>query len=106
MKPIGPVDFVVITALEDEGDAFLSFLPLAQKQNPTEDDVRVYFYADIPTRFPDGSTATYSVVITCQMGMGRVEAANCANDSIHRWELRFVILVGIPGRIAESGVAL
>ncbi len=106
MKDTGPVDFVIITALEDERDAVLSFLPTAQKQSPTEEDVRVYFYGDVSTRFPDGSNGSYRVVLTCQLAMGRVEAANCANDAIRRWQPRFVLLVGIAGGIAEAGVAL
>src|SRR6266571_9039754 len=97
MKDTGPVDFVIITALEDERDAVLSFLPTAQKQSPTEEDVRVYFYGDVSTRFPDGSNGGYRVVLTCQLAMGRVEAANCANDAIRRWQPRFVLFVGIAG---------
>jgi nucleoside phosphorylase len=106
MSTNSPTDFVIVTALEEERDAVLSLTPSARKINPSPEDVRVYYVDDVSTQFPDGSSGTYKVVITCQLGMGRVEAAGCVGDAIRRWQPRYVLLVGIAGGIADAGVAL
>jgi hypothetical protein len=41
------VDFVIVTALEEERDAGLSKLQGSRKLPPTEDDLRVYFHAEL-----------------------------------------------------------
>jgi len=101
-----PVDVVIITPLEEERDAVLAKLARYRQLPPTQDDIRVYFAADLPVTFPDGATATYQVVVMPLLNMGRVEAANATGDAIRRWRPRYVWLVGIAGGLAKAGVAL
>jgi len=70
------VDFVIITALEEERDAVLNKLPKYEKVAPSETDIRVYFRALLPVTYPDGSAHSYSIIVLCLLGMGRVEALN------------------------------
>jgi len=86
-----PIDFLIITALEEERDAILAKLDDYQKLSPTDDDVRVYFQSEVTTRFPDGSAGTYRVVVMPLLGMGRVEAAVATGDAIRRWNPRFIL---------------
>jgi nucleoside phosphorylase len=101
-----PVDVVMITPLEEERDAVLAQLAGARQLPPTQDDIRVYYAAELPVTFPDGTTATYRVVVVPLLNMGRVEAANATGDAIRRWRPRYVWLVGIAGGLAKAGVAL
>src|SRR5262245_45295257 len=48
-----PVDFVIITPLEEERKAILAKLPGYQRLNPSENDIWVYYTADLPVTFPD-----------------------------------------------------
>jgi nucleoside phosphorylase len=73
---------------------------------PTEDDVRVYFLSELPTRFPDGSTGIYRLIVTPLLGMGRVQAAVATGDAIRRWHPRFILLVGIAGGVSARNVRL
>jgi nucleoside phosphorylase len=100
------VDVVLITPLEEERDAVLAQLAEYRQLPPTQDDIRVYYAADLPVTFPDGATATYRVVVVPLLHMGRVEAANATGDAIRRWRPRYVWLVGIAGGLAKAGVAL
>jgi nucleoside phosphorylase len=100
------VDFVIVTALEEERDAVLSKLPRIQKLPPTEDDVRVYFHAELPVVYPDGTEFSYSIVVVCLPGMGRVEAVNTTKDAIARWKPRYVLLVGIAAGFEENAANL
>lgn len=101
-----PVDFVIVTALEEERDAVLDKLPGHQRLMPAEDQIRVYFRSDLPTTFPDGSTGNYRVILMPLLGMGRVQAATATSDAITRWHPRYVILVGIAGGVVASKVKL
>jgi hypothetical protein len=58
-----PVDVVLITPLEEERDAVLAQLAGARQLPPTQDDIRVYYAAELPVTFLDGAAATYQVVI-------------------------------------------
>jgi nucleoside phosphorylase len=100
----GPTDFVIITALQEELEALLETLPSAQRMPPSEEDVRIYYQADLPITFSDGSTGSYRLVLMSLLGMGRVQAANATNDAIRRWQPRYVLLVGIAGGISEAEV--
>jgi len=104
MRP--PVDFVIITALEEERDAVLAKLPGAQKLPPSAGDVRVYYAAELPATFPDGKTCVYSVIVAPLLNMGRVEAATATGDAIRHWKPAYVLLVGIAGGIAASGAGV
>ncbi|HYU71946.1 MAG TPA: NB-ARC domain-containing protein [Ktedonobacteraceae bacterium] len=97
-------DFVIITALQEELQALLDKLPSPQRLPPTDEDVRVYYQADLPITFSNGATGAYRLVLMSLLGMGRVQAANATNDAIRRWHPRFVLLVGIAGGIAAAQV--
>lgn len=100
------VDFVIITALEEERDALLAKLSGYRKSPPTNDDIRTYFSAELPVTFSDDSTGTYSLRVLCLLGYGRVQAANATNDAIKRWKPRYVLLVGIAGGFEINKAAL
>lgn len=97
-------DFVIITALQEELEALLDKLPSAQRLPPTDEDVRVYYQADLPIAFSDGAIGAYRLVLMSLLGMERVQAANATNDAIRQWHPRYVLLVGIAGGIAEAKV--
>src|SRR5262245_2531571 len=99
-----PVDFVLITALEEERDAVLSRLPGWRQLPPNKDDTRVYYSATVEARYGEES-CTYSVIV-CMVGMGRVTATAGTNDAIRRWAPDYVILIGIAGGLKTAGVSL
>jgi nucleoside phosphorylase len=101
-----PVDFVIVTALEEEREALLDKLCPYKRVNPSPDDILHYYMSDIPVTFPDESTGTYRVIVMQLLGMGRVKGANAISAAIHHWKPRYVILVGIAGGIAAAGVKL
>lgn len=96
------VDFLLLAPLNEERAALLAHLPGAQRLPPDEQDVRVYYQADVPTEFPGGARGTYHVIVTSPLGMGRVEAATATADAIRRWQPRYVILCGIAGGDPEE----
>lgn len=104
MQP--PIDFVVITPLEEEREAMLAHLGNPKRLPPSDDDIRVYYPATIPVTFTDGQTGKYKVVVTDLLGMGRLEAAHAVGDAVRRWKPKFVVLVGIAGGMAKAGVSL
>ena len=99
------IEFLIITALEEEQDAVLSKLPGYSRVPPSHDDVRLYYQAEIPIDFP-GTDASYRVIVTCLLGMGHVEATTTTVDAIRMWRPRYVLLVGIAGGIAKADVNL
>jgi nucleoside phosphorylase/tetratricopeptide (TPR) repeat protein len=101
-----PTDFLLVAPLPEERDALLARLPGHRKLPPSEDDIRVYYIAEVPARFPDGRPVTYSVVVLPLARMGHTEAASATGDAIRRFRPRYVLLVGIAGGIAANGVGL
>jgi nucleoside phosphorylase len=104
--PQAPIDLVIVTPLAEERDAVLARLPGYCQLNPTQDDIRVYYAAEVPVRFPDGSAGRYSLVVMPLAGMGQTQAANATADAVRRWQPRYLLLVGIGGGLAQAGVAL
>jgi nucleoside phosphorylase len=100
------VDFVIVTALEEERDALHALLPDLRRLDPSEHDTRVYFGCDLPVTFPGGRSGTYRVATLSLAKMGRVNAATATADAIRRWRPRFVLLVGIAGGLNARGVSL
>src|SRR2546423_14751618 len=100
------VDFVIVTALEEERDAVLSKLPSYRKLPPTEDDVRVYFHSVLPVVYADGSESYYNLIIVCLSGMGRLEAMGVTKDAIRRWRPSYVLLIGIAAGFEENDAKL
>jgi nucleoside phosphorylase len=101
-----PVDFVIITPLEEERDAVLSKLKGWRKLPPSRRDILVYFVAMLPVEYPDGKKTYYSVVVVPLANMGQQEAATATADATRRWKPRFVLLVGIAGGLRAAGVDL
>ena len=99
------VDFLLITALEEERDAVLKRLAGFQQLPPTHDDVRVYYTAKIQAKLPGGADCTYSAIV-CMVGMGRVPATAGTTEAIRRWAPDYVVLIGIAGGLKSSGVGL
>lgn len=91
------VDFLIIAPLKEEREAVLAHLGNARRLPPDEQDVRVYYQADVATQLADGAAGSYRVIVTSPLGMGRVEAATATADAIRRWQPRYVLLVGIAG---------
>lgn len=103
-SPQSPVDFVIITPLGEERDAVLRKLKGWRKLPPRRDDIRVYFDADLPVEFPDGSKSLYKIVVVPLAEMGERDAANATADALNMWRPRFVVLVGIAGGLQKAGV--
>jgi nucleoside phosphorylase len=101
-----PTDFVIITTLDEERDALLAHLPNPKQLPPSTTDIRIYYQAQLPTTPTNGATATYNIIVTSPLGMGRVQASTATSDAIRRWQPRYVMLVGIAGGVAAKGVRL
>lgn len=95
-----PVDFVVITALEEERDAFLSMLRGVQKLDKQESDVHTYYLANVRTHRRDRSQ--YQVIVTCLLNMGPINASAQAVSVVNRWKPRYVLLVGIACGVRDA----
>ncbi len=95
IKPL--VDFLIIAPLKEERDAVLAHLESARRLPPDEQDIRVYYQADVVTQFAGGTTGSYRVIVTSPLDMGRVEAATATADAVRRWQPRYLLLVGIAG---------
>lgn len=91
------IDFLIIAPLKEEREALLAHLGNAERMPPDEHDVRIYYRAEVQTKFAGGKTGTYRVIVTSPLGMGRVEASTATADAIRRWQPRYVLLVGIAG---------
>jgi nucleoside phosphorylase len=99
------VDFLLITALEEERDAVLKRLPGYQQLPPSRDDVRVFYSSTIQAKLADGTECSYSAIV-CMVGMGRVPATAATSDAIRRWSPDYVVLIGIAGGLKSAGVGL
>jgi formylglycine-generating enzyme required for sulfatase activity/nucleoside phosphorylase len=110
MKPTNlveaPVDFVLVTALDEERVALLAKLPDCKQLPPEPQDIRRYYSGRLPVTFPGGTQGHYSIVVMQLLGMGRVQAATATGDAIKRWRPRYVIMVGIAGGVAAKHVQL
>lgn len=95
-------DFVVITPLEEEREALLALLPGFRRLPPDEQDIRIYYEAEVPISDHNGARASYQIIVVSPIGMGRLEAANVTSDSIRRFRPRYVILCGIAGAVAAD----
>lgn len=99
------IDYLLITALEEERDSILNKLAWRQIP-PSPEDVRVYFVAELPITYSDGTVTTSHLVLISLLGMGRVQATVSTADAIRRWHPRKVVMVGIAGGIAARHVNL
>jgi nucleoside phosphorylase len=99
------VDFIVITPMAEERDAVLDQLPGYEKVAASQEDIRVYYSAEILVAVKHG-TARYSIIVVPLSNMGHTQAAATTVDAIRRWQPRNVLLIGIAGGIAKAGVNL
>jgi nucleoside phosphorylase len=98
------IDIVIVTALEEEREAVLRKLPRHRRQNPTGNDIHIYYTANLHVKLPNGIAGSYRVAVLSLVNIGRVQAATATNDAIHRWKPRYVLLVGIAGGVGAAGV--
>jgi nucleoside phosphorylase len=92
-----PVDFLLITAIEQERDALLSKLPGVRKLDRDGEGAHTYYEASIATRRQDG--AVYRVLVTSLSGIGPIKGAIKAGAVIQRWKPAHVLMVGIAGGV-------
>ncbi|MFT3768823.1 MAG: hypothetical protein QM820_25545 [Minicystis sp.] len=98
-----PIDFLLVTALEEERDALLAKLPGARKLDRDGTGAHTYYKARVQTKRQD--QAAYRVIVTSLSGMGPTKAAIKAGAIIQRWNPPHVLMVGIAGGV-EGEVAL
>jgi nucleoside phosphorylase len=92
------VDFIILTALEEERDAVLSKLLGHSKLDRVGEEPHTYYEAFIESRRND--RARYRVIVTSLARMGPLEAAAKAPEMVQRWKPRRVLMVGIAGGIS------
>lgn len=100
------IDFLIITPLQEECDAFLGKLTNAEQLTATEEDILVYWRATIDGMLPGGQSIIYSIIVLPLLQMGRSNAALATADAIRRWEPRVVMLCGIAGGLSKNGIQL
>lgn len=100
------VDFLFITALEEERDALLARLTGHRRVPAAAGDTRVYYSANIQSIDPNGNILKYASILMPIGGMGRTKAAAATSDAIQKWRPRAVVLCGIAGGIAERGLRI
>lgn len=100
-----PIDFVIITVLEVELQALLQILPSPTKQVSNDGSIGVFYNSNVPVALPDGTVLMRRVVIM-QARIGRVNAAIAANNAIRQWQPRYILLIGIAGGVAQTGIRL
>jgi nucleoside phosphorylase len=96
------VDFLLVTALEEERDALLSKLEGVAKLDRDGSGAHTYYEARVTTRRKDG--AAYRVIVTSLSGMGPAKAAIKAGAIVQRWRPAHVLMIGIAGGV-EGEVA-
>lgn len=89
---LGPVDFLIITALPEERDALLGLLVGFGLSKIG--DTLVYYSCSLPT-----SRGSYSIAVTQLPRMGNVEASIHATQAIAELKPTCVLMVGIAGGI-------
>lgn len=96
--PGGPVDFLVITALEEERDAMLAKLDGATPVEKGQAELFTYYIAEV--RSARAEQQRYRVVVAQLLEMGPVQAAVQTAAAVTRWQPHAVILVGIAAGVA------
>ena len=100
------VDFVIITALEEERAAVLAQLPDPVKLDKDGRDTHTYYESFVSTQ--RGDRARYRVVVTSLASMGPEMAVSKAAAVVNRWRPPYVLLVGIAcgvkGEVAHGDV--
>ena len=94
------IDFVIITALDEERDAVLAKFDGYRKLDKDGVDTHTYFEATVVSERED--KASYRVIITSLAGMGPAMAIAKAQAVVTRWHPRNVLLVGIACGLPEE----
>ncbi len=95
-----PVDFVIITALEEERDALLIHLPGYRVRDKDGRDTHTYYEAAITTGRSD--RAQYRVIVTCLANAGPLMALSKAAAVVTRWHPKHVLLLGIACGVRDE----
>jgi nucleoside phosphorylase/tetratricopeptide (TPR) repeat protein len=94
-----PIDFLIITVLEEELKAAISCLDDKIRYSPP-DDPYTYYLGYIPIH----NNLAYHVVVTRLSQFGGIEAGVATTQLIERWHPQKIILLGIAGGIESAGV--
>jgi len=89
-----PVDFLIVTALQEERDAVLALL--SDVEQVLLEDLPTYYRAIIPAPSQGG---TYEVVVTLLNDMGNIEATQHTTRVIQALAPDYVLMVGIAGGV-------
>ena len=84
--PQAPVDFVVITALEEEREAVLSTLRDYTALDKGDGDIHTYYWASVQTARKDRSR--YQITVSSLVTMGPITATAQAVAVVNRWRPR------------------
>ncbi|UQA59957.1 hypothetical protein [Polyangium aurulentum] len=84
-----PLDFLIITALEEERDAVLAKLPGWRKLDRDGTGAHTYYEAYATTTRGDG--AVYRLIVTMLSAMGPLSGAIKAGAVIQRWNPEHVL---------------
>lgn len=88
-------DIVIVTALDIERNAVLSYLPNAEKHVTKN---RIIYKA----KLHDSNNDSIDVVVLSLPHMGNINAAIAVTQAIYVWNPRYVIMSGIAGGIKED----
>jgi uncharacterized protein YjbI with pentapeptide repeats/nucleoside phosphorylase len=88
--PTPPIDFAIITTLDDELDAVKETLNL---KNCTAKNALIYYY---------GYIDDMSVICVKSNDRGNISSANTTNAVIQEWRPRYLLLVGYAGGIKDK----
>lgn len=106
--PSAPVDFVIITALEEERDAMLDKLEKSIKLDKEPIDVHTFYSVVVKSIRSDKSQ--YQIILTSLLDMGPLNATAQAVAVVGRWRPKYVLLVGIAcgikGEVALGDVLI
>jgi nucleoside phosphorylase/Tfp pilus assembly protein PilF len=102
LRRVKGVDFVVITALEEERDELLSKFADVRLLEKDGLDTHTYYETMVPTSRSDGSS--YRVIVSSLAGMGPLMAAEKAQAVVSRWHPEHVLLVGIACGVSGDAV--
>src|SRR5882762_10033491 len=96
------IDFAIVTALRVEREAIVRRLD--SPQIISEPDVPYTYYRG-RIGFP-GVEGGYEIVVLQLLDVGNVDAAASAATLIHRWSPQFLLMLGIAGGVAQSGIEM
>ena len=65
-----PIDFLIVTALEEERDAVLDAFPELALLPPSAEDVRRYYLGNLPYSRMDGTSSVYRLALVLLLDYG------------------------------------